>query len=143
GAIWKVSLDGGSPEKMDIPFGDVGFSSDGKLMFKGVESLEGGNFRASLIITPTAGGPPLHTFDVPYGMKGVRFTPDDKGISFLLTRDRATNVWVQPLSGGAPYQVTKFPSGDMFAFAWSHDGKQLAFSRGQRKTDVVMMSNFR
>jgi WD40 repeat protein len=39
--------------------------------------------------------------------------------------------------------VTHFPSGDMFAFSWSNDGKQLAFSRGSRKTDVVMMSNFR
>jgi hypothetical protein len=30
----------------------------------------------------------------------------------------------------------------MFAYAWSKDGKQLAFSRGQKKSDVVMMSNF-
>jgi WD40 repeat protein len=38
--------------------------------------------------------------------------------------------------------MKKFTSDDMFAFAWSADGKRLAFSRGQRKTDVVMMSNF-
>jgi Tol biopolymer transport system component len=62
---------------------------------------------------------------------------------FLLTRNRATNIWEQRLAGGAPVQVTHFPSGDMFAFAWSRDGKQLAFSRGRRKTDVVMMSGFR
>jgi hypothetical protein len=31
----------------------------------------------------------------------------------------------------------------MFGFAWSKDGKQLAFARGVRTTDVVMMSNFR
>jgi hypothetical protein len=31
----------------------------------------------------------------------------------------------------------------MFAFAWSRDGKHLAFSRGQQETDVVLMSNFR
>ena len=31
----------------------------------------------------------------------------------------------------------------MFAFSWSRDGKQLAFSRGQLKTDVILMSNFR
>ncbi|PYX83584.1 MAG: hypothetical protein DMG68_22075 [Acidobacteria bacterium] len=36
-----------------------------------------------------------------------------------------------------------FTGSNMFAFAWSPDGKQLAFSRGQRKTDVVLMSNFR
>ncbi|HEY6271871.1 MAG TPA: hypothetical protein VIX19_07750 [Terriglobales bacterium] len=39
-------------------------------------------------------------------------------------------------------QLTKFTNDDMFAFAWLHDGKLLAFSRGQKKTDVVMMSNF-
>jgi hypothetical protein len=38
--------------------------------------------------------------------------------------------------------LTKFPTSNIFAFAWSRDGKQLAFSRGQRKSDVVMMSNF-
>jgi len=38
--------------------------------------------------------------------------------------------------------LTKFTTDDMFSFAWSADGKQLAFSRGQRKTDVVMMSGF-
>jgi hypothetical protein len=52
------------------------------------------------------------------------------------------NIWEQPLAGGERFQLTKFPSGEMFAFAWSRDGKQLAFSRGQRKTDVVMMSDF-
>ena len=31
----------------------------------------------------------------------------------------------------------------MFVFAWSRDGKQLAFSRGQVKKDVILMSNFR
>jgi WD40-like Beta Propeller Repeat len=60
-----------------------------------------------------------------------------------LTRNLATNIWEQPLAGGNPVQVSKFSSGDMFGFAWSRDGKQLAFSRGQRTTDVIMMSNFR
>lgn len=31
---------------------------------------------------------------------------------------------------------------DMFGFSWSRDGKKLAFSRGQQKTDVILMSNF-
>jgi Tol biopolymer transport system component len=76
-------------------------------------------------------------------MKSAKFTPDGKAIAFLLTRNRATNIWEQPLTGGPPVQLTQFPSDDMFAFGWSHDGKHLAFSRGRRKTDVVMMSHFR
>jgi TolB protein len=94
------------------------------------------------VVTSATGGPPLYSFDVPYGMQSPKFTSDGKAIAFLLTRDRATNIWEQPLAGGPLVQLTKFPSGQMFAFAWSADGKQLAFSRGQNKTDVVMMSNF-
>ena len=99
--------------------------------------------KSKLVVAPADGGAPLYTFDAPYGLKSGKFTPDAKAIAFLLTRNRATNIWVQPLAGGPPVQLTKFPSDDMFAFGWSPDGKQLAFSRGRRKTDVVMMSNFR
>jgi Tol biopolymer transport system component len=85
----------------------------------------------------------LHGFNVPYGMQSPRFTPDNKALAFLLTRKGATNIWLQPLAGGDPVPLTNFTSGDMFAFSWSKDGKQLAMSRGRRKSDVVMMSNFR
>ena len=85
----------------------------------------------------------LHSLDAPFGLQFPVFTPDSKAIAFLLTRNRAANVWELPLSGKEPKQATKFPNGEMFAFAWSRDGKRLAFSRGQSKTDVVLMSNFR
>jgi len=85
----------------------------------------------------------LYSLDTPYGMRSPRFTPDGKAIAFLLTRDDATNIWIQSLKKSAPKQLTKFSRGEMFAFDWSRDGKQLAFSRGQEKTDVILMSNFR
>jgi Tol biopolymer transport system component len=96
-----------------------------------------------LVLSEASGKPTLGTFDVPYGMRSPRFTPDSKAIAYLVSRDHAINIWEQPLTGGDPIQLTKFTSGDMFAFSWSQDGKQLAFSRGQRKTDVVMMNNLR
>jgi len=76
-------------------------------------------------------------------MQSPQFTPDGKAMAFILTRNHAGNIWEQRLTGGDPMQLTKFTNGDMFSFSWSKDGKQLAFSRGVRKTDVVMMSNFR
>ena len=76
-------------------------------------------------------------------MQSPQFTPDGKAIAFLITRDRATNIWKQPLNSKDLVQITKFPTGELFGFAWSRDGKQLAFARGVRTTDVVMMSNFR
>jgi hypothetical protein len=99
--------------------------------------------RPKLVVAPAEGGNPLYTFDLPYGLQIARFTPDSQAIASLLTRNRAANIWEQRLSGGELFPLTKFTTGDMFAFAWSKDGKQLAFSRGQRKTDVIMMSNSR
>jgi Tol biopolymer transport system component len=94
-------------------------------------------------VASAGGGAPLQEFPIPYGMQSLRFTPDGKALAYMISRNRATNIWLQPLAGGAPKQITNFPNGDMFAFAWSKDGRQLAFSRGERKTDVVMMSGFR
>jgi Tol biopolymer transport system component len=144
GAVWRVSIEGGTPEKTDLPFSEFGYSPDGTLLFYTSQTLhEGGNVQSKLLVKPASGGSPLYSFGIPYGMQSPRFTPDGKAIAFLLTRNHAANIWEQPLAGGDLVQLTKFPSGEMFAFAWSRDGKQLAFSRGQRSTDVVMMSNFR
>lgn len=141
-SLWRIPMDGGTPVKLDVPFGVNDYSRDGKLVLYVSQKLVNGQMQSKLVVAPAEGGTPLHTFDTPYGLQAARFTPDGKAIAFLLTRNRATNIWEQPLAGGEPFQLTKFPSGDMFAFAWSKDGKQLAFSRGQRKTDVVMMSDF-
>jgi serine/threonine protein kinase len=141
-AFWKISIDGGSPEKMDVPRGFAGLSADGKLMFRIAQDLGHGSLDAKLLVMPAGGGAVLHAFNVPYGMGAPRFTPDGKAIAYILRRNLAGNIWEQPLSGGDPVQITKFPSGEMFGFAWSKDGKQLAFARGQIKTDVVMMSGF-
>ena len=141
-AQWRMPLSGGTAEKLNLPFTVRGYSPDGKFLFYGLQKLEGGSVVTRTIVAPAAGGDPVHSFDDPYGVRAPRFTPDGRAIAFMLTRNRAGNIWEQPLSGGPLVQFTRFTSGDMFDFAWSKDGHQLAFSRGQRRSDVVMMSNF-
>jgi eukaryotic-like serine/threonine-protein kinase len=141
-SLWRIPIEGGTPVKTDLPSGTVAYSPDGKLILYATQKVVGGTLEAKLIVAPAGGGPPVHTFDAPYGLQGTQFTPDGKAIAYIVPRNRATNIWEQPLTGGPPVQITKFTNGGMFAFAWSRDGKQLAFSRGQTKTDVVMMSNF-
>jgi eukaryotic-like serine/threonine-protein kinase len=141
-AIWSIPLEGGKPTKLNVPLAFSGYSPDGKLLFYISQTHQDTLLQSNFVVTSATGGTPLYTLAVPYGMQSPRFTPDGKAIAFLLTRNRATNIWEQPLAGGPAVQLTKFPGGQMFAFAWSADGRQLAFSRGQNKTDVVMMSNF-
>ncbi len=141
-AIWSIPLEGGNPKKLDMPLAFSGYSPDGKLFFYVSQTHQDTLLESKFVVASAAGGATVHSLDVPYGMQSPKFTPDGRAIAFLLTRNHATNIWEQALTGGAPTQLTKFASGQMFAFAWSTDGKQLAFSRGQNKTDVVMMSNF-
>jgi Tol biopolymer transport system component len=141
-ALFRIPIEGETPIKLDVPLGVAAYSSDGKLVVYSSQKIEGGSLRSQLVVAPADGGKPLYRFDAPYGLQSAQFTPDSKALAFLLTRNHATNVWKLPLAGTGLEQVTKFTSGDMFAFAWSKDGKQLAFSRGQNKTDVVMMSGF-
>jgi len=144
GAIWRVPITGGTAERLDMPFSEFSYSPDGKLMFYHSQKVEGGAMHAKFLVTQ-ANDPKtvLYALDTPYGMRFPRFTPDSKAIAFLLTRDHATNIWIQGLKESAPKQLTQFSSGEMFGFDWSRDGKHLAFSRGQHETDVVLMSNFR
>jgi len=142
GAILRTSIEGGTPVKVNLPLSQLHFSGDGKMVLYTSQQVENGQMHSKLVVAPAQGGAPLYTFDTPFGIQLLRFTPDNKAIAFMLTRDRATNIWKQPLSGGNIQQLTHFTSGNMFSYAFSPDGKRLAFSRGARKTDVVMMSGF-
>ena len=143
-ALWRAPVAGGAPEKTDLPLAQMGYSEDGKLMFRTSQAVEGDTLHAKFFISPANDVKTvLHSFAIPYGMREPRFTPDGKALALLLNRNRATNIWELPFSGGPPVPLTKFTSGDMFSFSWSRDGKQLALSRGQVKTDVILMTNFR
>jgi hypothetical protein len=50
------------------------------------------------------------------------------------------NLWRHPISGGSATQLTRFTSDVIFSFAFSHDGRQVAISRGSTISDVVLMT---
>jgi hypothetical protein len=58
-------------------------------------------------------------------------------------RNGATNLREQPLTGGELRQITNFPSGRIFDFAWSRDGKQWLLTKGNQSSDVILIRNFR
>ena len=100
-------------------------------------------FVEKLAVVPADGGSPVQTFIWPAGAEVLRWSPDQKGLQFLLTHNGATNVWEQPLAGGPPVQVTNFTSGLIFDFSWTPDGKDLLLAKGDKTSDVILISNFR
>jgi Tol biopolymer transport system component len=117
-------------------------SPDGKWIANGYQEGEPVAL-PKIAVIPATGGAPLHVFTMPSGTDIFCWSPDQKGVQFLLTRNGATNVWEQPLTRGAPRQVTNFISGLIFDFSWSRDGKQLYLAKGDLSSDVVLISNFR
>jgi hypothetical protein len=57
--------------------------------------------------------------------------------------DGKWNLWRQPLTAGEPQRLTDFPSLRIFHFHWSPDGQQLVLSRGDVRSDVLALSDFR
>jgi hypothetical protein len=52
-----------------------------------------------------------------------------------------SNLWSQPLDGGAPKQLTNFTSDLIFDFDLTADGKQFVCSRGAVTTDVILIKD--
>ena len=50
-------------------------------------------------------------------------------------------IWVQPLDGSAPKQLTHWNPNPIFSFGWSPDGKWLAYASGTLTSDVVLISS--
>ena len=143
--IYRLLIDGGAaPVEIASASGgaDTVISADGKFVaFTYQEGTPVPQSKAAII--PAQGGPTLHVFTLPTGVGTLRWSPDGKALHYLLTRNGATNVWEQSLSGGNPRQFTHFTSGLIFDFSWSRDGKQLLLSKGDQSSDVVLITNFR
>ncbi|MGB8836436.1 MAG: protein kinase, partial [Candidatus Acidiferrales bacterium] len=143
-AAYRMPIEGGAPVVVfQSPQGvQAAISPDGKWIACAYQ--EAGAVPAPrLVVIPAEGGAATSTFVRPIGAGGLHWSPDGKGVQYLLTRRGATNVWEQSLAGGAPHPVTDFTSGHIFDFAWSRDGKELLLANGEDTSDVVLISNFR
>jgi Tol biopolymer transport system component len=147
--LWRVPIDGGNPTKITDKFCLApSVSPDGKLI--ACMYLESPNTADALpdkiAIIPFEGGAPLKSFDIHNNGTNpmmVRWSADGRSLLYNETRNNISNLWSQPLDGGAAKQITEFRDSLMANFAWSPDGKQLAASRGIAIRDAVLISDAR
>lgn len=138
--LLRIPADGGTPALMaENILTAPSLSPDGK-HFAYPYWDEGGQTTKTVVV-PFEGGPPVKTFDnLP--LKLV-WTTDSRALAYVDTRGGISNIWTQPLAGGEPRQLTDFDKDELFAFAWSPDGRQLALARGFVTRDVVLVKDFR
>ena len=138
GELWRMSIDGGQPVKLSDKTAEwPQISPDSKFIACG---LNIGN-EAPLAILPIDGGEPLKTFKLPrlYNFRyGVHWTSDGHALTY---RDWGFGVWKQDIAGGEPQRLEGLPQEKLSDFAWSRNGKQLAFSRNVAPRDVILIED--
>ncbi|MGA7380819.1 MAG: protein kinase [Terriglobales bacterium] len=148
--IFKVSTDGGAPVELakGSAFSPT-LSPDGTLVAYGKDEGQGASTKSKFVVQKLEGGAPVREIELPstYTSSLLGWTPDGHALTYVHnTAGNVINLYMQPLAGGAPVQLTHFDSepSSIAAYAWSRDGKKLAVTRARyNDADVVMFSGFR
>ena len=150
GGIFKVSIDGG-PRTELVAKGNLRYpqvSPDGKLVAYAFDDEH--TKRPKLAVIEFEGGSLVRTFALPVTTgtsfyessfyHGFHWSPDGRALIFINTLSGVSNLWRQPMDGGAAGQITNFKTDLIYNFAYSGDGRQLAFARGNHTRDAVLIS---
>ena len=140
----RLSLDDGKsvPVSRRPAFYTLIASLDGKhILFPSIG--KNGNIAAAVVSAETGADEReasiSNTFDTTNPW--VNFGPDNH-VGFLDISSGTSNLWTMPVFGSASrQQLTHFTTGQVWTFAWSPDGKQLAYAYGNNSSDVVLFSN--
>jgi eukaryotic-like serine/threonine-protein kinase len=145
--LWRVPVQGGSVQQVSAqPCHSPSISPDGRW----IACVSPGAGVSKIAVIPFNGGPAAKVFPVqlradlkfsnaPVPNFGpIRWVPGGRSIAFINNVHGVSNLWVQPLAGGPPKQLTRFQSGRIFSFAWSPKG-DLALARGSSSSDVVLI----
>jgi len=133
GSLYKISIEGGTPEKLNT--GDVdhnnndhGISFDGKMLAISShrQGLPGGG--STVYILPLEGGSPkLITEKTPSYWHG--WAPNGKEVAFVGMRDsKVYNLYKISVNGGAEIPLTSNTSGHVDGPEYSPDGKYIYYN---------------
>jgi eukaryotic-like serine/threonine-protein kinase len=148
--IFKVSIDGGAP--VELAKGHLRepvASPDSTLIAYWRIDGQGASAKSKIVVQKLEGGTLGREIEVPSTRNwfALGWTPDGRALTYIRnTTGNTQNVYMQPLAGGEPVQLTHFDSEPsvVASYAWSRDGKKFAVTRARyNDTDVVMFSGFR
>ena len=140
--LWKVPAEGGEPEQLTVTRANrPAVSPDGELIAYHFLDPDPDKSRWRIGVVSSEGGPLLKQFDFPPTLtrRFVRWSPDRQSIAYANSPGGLSDIWLQPLDGSPPKQLTDFKAEHILAFDWSRDGRSLAFVRGVETSDVILI----
>jgi Tol biopolymer transport system component len=138
--LFRVSINGGQATRfVDKPTFDPNVSPDGKTIACGYRPQPAAKNQIALIDANGGEPKPIHDFPACYGR--IRWMPDGSGLAYAARQQGVGNIWVQPLDGSVPRQLTHWSGNPIFSFSFSRDGKWLAYASGSITSDVVVITD--
>jgi Tol biopolymer transport system component len=141
--IWKVSIEGGSPVRLNnTDAHGPAVSPDGKwiaYMYREQTATP----KQGVAIMPFDGGPAVKQLDISTRWRTLRWSHDGRALLYAKSEGEHANIWSQPIAGGTPKEVTHFNDEFIFIFDLSSDGKRLVMDRGTSRGDVVLIRDVR
>jgi eukaryotic-like serine/threonine-protein kinase len=141
--LFRIGIDGGEPVRLTEKFlaDSPHASPDGKLIAAFYRAQNGAPLKIAIL--PFDGGQPIKILDVPETVGGFCWLPDSTALAELETVKGVSNIWARSISDDKRKQLTDFTNGQIFNFDLSRDGKPTLFSRGQSRSDIVLITGFR
>ena len=142
--LWRVSIDGGEATQISQQSASIpSVSPDGKqIAYVHFPGKDPRISSALLAVTNVDGSGRFTLFQrSPTAGTTLSWSPDGKALDFVLNTDGVGNIWRQPLTGGAPVQVTRFDRDDLIHFSWSPEGRLLC-TRGNTTRSAILIQNF-
>ncbi len=137
-SLKRVSIDGGSPETiLATAQGAADLSPDGK----SIVSLEVRELDHKLVLNVYSIDDKKVTYhDIDSRASSpLAFSPDGKSVAYAVREKGVGNLWIQPLDGSAPHQLTHFTSERIHEFFFSKDGTKIGIERGHDESDAVVL----
>lgn len=140
--LLRVDIDGGEPVRLtERGAFDPNVSPDGKVIACGYRPAPAA--KNQIAIVGIEGGQPKSIGDWPALYGRLRWMPDGSAIAYAARQAGVGNIWIQPLDGSAPKQLTHWNPNPILSFDWSRDGKWLAYASGSLTSDVVLITDTR
>jgi len=137
--VKRVPIDGGSPETVvKYSVGAYSLSPDGKeiVSFEVRELDHKLMLRMDNVETQKMAYSDIDQRALP---SDLSYTPDGKGVVYIVREKGVDNLWLQPLDGKPHRQLSHFKKDKIFRFVFSPDGSQIAIEAGQTESDAVLL----
>ena len=137
--LWKISLRGGEPERLQFGQDAVQPSIRGNRLVY-VQRMRNKNIWRRDLNSLVSADVPDKLISSTRGESGPQFSPDGNKIAFESTRSGAYEIWLCRMDGSSLMQLTHFNPSVTGTPRWSPDGQNIVFdSRPAGNADIFVI----